>query len=129
DHESGRDFHSHHAFLLWFDETFFNRNGNRSNCAVSAHGKATACFDEQHSHIILRIMRRIQHASAHQVVPARLEHQSRANPVIFPKEVLALFTHGLSLQGRSSRPDEAERITAGMRIYTGKVMPHWFKGL
>src|SRR5690606_6736548 len=86
DHESSRYFHSHHTFGFWLDETFLDGDGDRSNRAVPTHRKATTCFDEQYRHIILRILRRIKHASAHQVVPARLEPQPGANPVILPKE-------------------------------------------
>ena len=98
------------------DKPFFNRNRNRADAAVSAHWEAAADFDEKHANIAILARRRIEDRAGHDVVPARLEHQGFAHPVVVAQKDLPLFRHRHIRQDRPAAGHDAHGIAAGVGV-------------
>ena len=72
--QTGRSIEPKHARRLRFHESVLNGHGDRTDRAVTAHGKAAGGLDEQDADVAVRPRRRIEDGAGHDVVAARFEH-------------------------------------------------------
>src|SRR5882757_2247909 len=91
---------------------------------MTTHRQTTTGFDEKDRHIVLRIMRGIEDTSAHHVVPARLEHQSLADPIVFLQKMLALLAHIAPVEDGAAAGYQPHGIATGMGNNAKKGLFH-----
>src|SRR6478736_3425386 len=123
DHDARRRVEPQDTRLPRRDETVLKRHRYRSDGAVPAHRQAAGGFDEQERDIAIGARRRIENGARHDVVAARLEHQSGADPVEFGHEMRALFDHRGAVQLRAAAGHQPHRISAGMAVDAEEAMP------
>ncbi|MDT8266794.1 hypothetical protein RQ832_26325, partial [Roseomonas sp. DSM 102946] len=56
-------------------------------------------------------------------MPARLEHQTGPDPVIFSEKMGALLNHAGAGEDRPATADQAHRIAAGMAVNAEEAVP------
>jgi hypothetical protein len=83
---------------------------------VTAHGQAPRSLDEQHTDVTITARSRVQNAAGHHGVATRLEHQGSADPVKFPHEVLAPFSHAAANEVRPTFRYQSHRVATGVGI-------------
>ena len=105
------------ARRLGMNEAVFERDGHRADGAMAAHGQAARCLDEQDANIAIRPRRRVEDRARHHVVPARLEHEACADPVVFRQEMLAAVEHRVPFElGDAAPAHHADRVAAGVAV-------------
>ena len=115
--DAGRRIKPQEARRLRMDQSVLERDRDGADGAVAAHGQAAGGLDEQDADVAIGTRRRIEDRARHHVVPAWLEHQAGADPVVFRQEVLAALEHGLALQLRNAAAGHhADRVSAGVTV-------------
>src|SRR5690606_37390299 len=104
------------------NQAFLDRDCDRADGPVSAHGKTARCLDEEYGKVVFRIVRRKKHGAGHHVVAAWFKHQSCANPVEVFEQILAFLEHVISSQKRNTAGNNSDGIAASMRVYAAKGM-------
>ncbi|MCY1428695.1 hypothetical protein D9M71_445890 [compost metagenome] len=110
----------HDSRSTGFYQATFQREGDRSQGRVTTHRQATGRLDEQQTEVSLGTGRRVKDGARHVRVPARLEHQRAANPVVLRHEVLSTLAHGCPLQDGGAFDHHAHGHAFGVAFDTGE---------
>ena len=79
--------------VLGCHQPLLEGEGDGADGAVAAHRQAAGRLDVEEGDVAVLARRRIEDRPGHDVVAARLEHQARADPVVFRHEVGAPLDH------------------------------------
>ena len=105
------------ARLARAHQPLLQRHGDGADRAVPAHRQAARHLDEQHADVAVRRGRRVEDRARHHVVPARLEHQGGADPVVIGRGSPAASRSCVA--PREQRPaagDQPHRAAAGVAV-------------
>ena len=122
-HQAGRGFQAHFPFDFGNDEPFLDADGDGADGTVPAHGQAAAGLNKEDAQVVGRVRRWIENAPAHHVVPAGLEHEALADPVVLGQEVEPFLAHVAPLQRGAALGDHPDGVAGRMAVDAGKGVP------
>ena len=108
--------HDHTAAAARDDQPALDGHRDDGDDAVAAHRAVAFVVHEEHAGIRIRTFRLGQQRAVHVRVPARLEHQRRAQVVAVGPHPLAPLEHRRALDARKAVHDESERFAGGVCV-------------
>ena len=119
-HQTGRRIQPQQSGGFGGYQPALDQNRNGANGSVTAHGQATAGFDEQDGHIAIGSRGRINDTARHHIVAPGLKHQTGANPVVLLEKMPAPLDHIGPFQKGAAAGYNPNGIAAGMGVDTEK---------